>query len=114
MYLHYKFINFLFIIYKVESHVGTVEIELCKNLADPFPLFFITQKGKGYHLDLFIVACLIIICSFLGLPFFVAATVLSITHVMSLKKESKCAAPGETPKFLGVRWYINIFGINFC
>ncbi|XP_062584941.1 sodium bicarbonate cotransporter 3-like isoform X1 [Saccostrea cucullata] len=60
-------------------------------------------KGKGYHLDLFIVACLIIICSFLGLPFFVAATVLSITHVMSLKKESKCAAPGEAPKFLGVR-----------
>ncbi|XP_022327010.2 electroneutral sodium bicarbonate exchanger 1-like isoform X1 [Crassostrea virginica] len=61
------------------------------------------KKGKGYHLDLFIVACLIIICSFLGLPFFVAATVLSITHVMSLKKESKCAAPGEAPKFLGVR-----------
>lgn len=103
-----------FSIHNLQSHVGTVEIELCKNLADPFPLFFITQKGKGYHLDLFIVACLIIICSILGLPFFVAATVLSITHVMSLKKESKCAAPGETPKFLGVRWYINIFGINFC
>lgn len=92
-----------FSIHNLQSHVGTVEIELCKNLADPFPLFFITQKGKGYHLDLFIVACLIIICSILGLPFFVAATVLSITHVMSLKKESKCAAPGETPKFLGVR-----------
>lgn len=60
-------------------------------------------KGSGYHLDLFIVAVLIIICSFLGLPWFVAATVLSINHVNSLKKESQCSAPGERPKFLGVR-----------
>ncbi|KAK7507322.1 hypothetical protein BaRGS_00001257 [Batillaria attramentaria] len=60
-------------------------------------------KGSGYHLDLFIVAILIIICSFLGLPWFVAATVLSINHVNSLKKESQCSAPGEQPKFLGVR-----------
>ncbi|XP_076459053.1 electroneutral sodium bicarbonate exchanger 1-like isoform X2 [Babylonia areolata] len=60
-------------------------------------------KGSGYHLDLFIVASLIIICSFLGLPWFVAATVLSINHVNSLKKESQCSAPGEQPKFLGVR-----------
>lgn len=34
---------------------------------------------------------------------FVAATVLSITHVNSLKLESECAAPGEKPQFLGVR-----------
>lgn len=34
---------------------------------------------------------------------FVAATVLSINHVNSLKLESECAAPGEKPKFLGVR-----------
>ncbi|BFZ15360.1 hypothetical protein BsWGS_18399 [Bradybaena similaris] len=61
------------------------------------------QKGSGYHLDLFIVALLIVICSFLGLPWFVAATVLSINHVNSLKKESQCSAPGERPKFLGVR-----------
>ncbi|XP_060067333.1 electroneutral sodium bicarbonate exchanger 1-like isoform X2 [Ylistrum balloti] len=61
------------------------------------------KKGKGYHLDLFIVAILIMICSFLGLPWFVAATVLSINHVMSLKQESECTAPGERPKFLGVR-----------
>lgn len=32
-----------------------------------------------------------------------AATVLSINHVNSLKLESECAAPGEKPKFLGVR-----------
>ena len=48
-------------------------------------------------------ALLIGVCSVLGLPWFVAATVLSISHVMSLKKESKTAAPGERPQFLGVR-----------
>ena len=32
-----------------------------------------------------------------------AATVLSITHVNSLKVESECSAPGEQPKFLGIR-----------
>ncbi|KAH3689861.1 hypothetical protein DPMN_194633 [Dreissena polymorpha] len=61
------------------------------------------KKGCGYHLDLLIVAILIILNSFLGLPYFVAATVLSVNHVMSLKKESECTAPGERPKFLGVR-----------
>ncbi|XP_055839112.1 sodium bicarbonate cotransporter 3 isoform X8 [Episyrphus balteatus] len=61
------------------------------------------KKGCGYHLDLFILAILIQICSLMGLPWFVAATVLSINHVNSLKKESECAAPGEKPQFLGVR-----------
>ncbi|CAD1476157.1 unnamed protein product, partial [Heterotrigona itama] len=60
-------------------------------------------KGCGYHLDLFILAILIEICSVMGLPWFVAATVLSINHVNSLKLESECAAPGEKPQFLGVR-----------
>lgn len=61
------------------------------------------KKGCGYHLDLFILAILIQICSIMGLPWFVAATVLSINHVNSLKVESQCAAPGEKPRFLGVR-----------
>ncbi|XP_068241634.1 electroneutral sodium bicarbonate exchanger 1 isoform X6 [Palaemon carinicauda] len=61
------------------------------------------KKGGGYHLDLFVVAVLIIINSIMGLPWFVAATVLSINHVNSLKLESECAAPGEKPRFLGVR-----------
>lgn len=43
------------------------------------------------------------VCSLMGLPWFVAATVLSITHVNSLKLESGCSAPGEQPKFLGIR-----------
>ncbi|KAF6214608.1 hypothetical protein GE061_009351 [Apolygus lucorum] len=61
------------------------------------------KKGCGYHLDLFVLAILILICSIMGLPWFVAATVLSINHVNSLKLESECAAPGEKPQFLGVR-----------
>ncbi|XP_016937913.2 sodium bicarbonate cotransporter 3 isoform X21 [Drosophila suzukii] len=61
------------------------------------------KKGCGYHLDLFILSILIAICSVMGLPWFVAATVLSINHVNSLKLESECSAPGEKPQFLGVR-----------
>lgn len=61
------------------------------------------KKGGGYHLDLFVLALLLIVNSIMGLPWFVAATVLSINHVNSLKLESECAAPGEKPQFLGVR-----------
>ena len=39
----------------------------------------------------------------MGLPWFVAATVLSMTHVNSLKMLSETAAPGDKPQFLGVR-----------
>ncbi|XP_068586071.1 sodium bicarbonate cotransporter 3-like isoform X1 [Cebidichthys violaceus] len=60
------------------------------------------KKGCGYHLDLLVVAVMLAICSVMGLPWFVAATVLSISHVNSLKLESECAAPGEQPKFLGI------------
>uniref|UniRef100_A0A915LNQ7 Anion exchange protein n=1 Tax=Meloidogyne javanica TaxID=6303 RepID=A0A915LNQ7_MELJA len=56
------------------------------------------RKGCGYHLDLLIVAFLVLICSFLGLPFYVAATVLS-----SLKQYVDCIVPGEPQKFLGVK-----------
>ncbi|XP_006984676.1 sodium-driven chloride bicarbonate exchanger isoform X5 [Peromyscus maniculatus bairdii] len=61
------------------------------------------KKGCGYHLDLLMVAIMLGVCSIMGLPWFVAATVLSITHVNSLKLESECSAPGEQPKFLGIR-----------
>uniref|UniRef100_A0A672RXP3 Anion exchange protein n=1 Tax=Sinocyclocheilus grahami TaxID=75366 RepID=A0A672RXP3_SINGR len=61
------------------------------------------QKGCGYHLDLLVVAVMLGVCSVMGLPWFVAATVLSISHVNSLKVESECSAPGEQPKFLGIR-----------
>ncbi|XP_032816943.1 sodium-driven chloride bicarbonate exchanger-like isoform X5 [Petromyzon marinus] len=61
------------------------------------------KKGCGYHLDLLCVALMLGVCSIMGLPWFVAATVLSISHVNSLKLESECSAPGEQPKFLGIR-----------
>lgn len=61
------------------------------------------KKGSGYHLDMFVVAICILICSLLGLPWYVAATVSALAHVMSLKKESECTAPGERAAFLGVR-----------
>ncbi|ELV10842.1 Electroneutral sodium bicarbonate exchanger 1 [Tupaia chinensis] len=61
------------------------------------------KKGCGYHLDLLMVAIMLGVCSIMGLPWFVPATVLSITHVNSLKLESECSAPGEQPKFLGIR-----------
>lgn len=61
------------------------------------------KKGAGYHLDLLLVALIIGICSLLGLPWVVAATVLSVGHVQSLFVESQCTAPGEKAQFLGVR-----------
>lgn len=53
---------------------------------------------------------LIALCSVMGLPWFVAATVLSINHVNSLKLESECAAPGDKPQFLGVRYSNGFLG----
>uniref|UniRef100_A0A7N6ABJ2 Anion exchange protein n=1 Tax=Anabas testudineus TaxID=64144 RepID=A0A7N6ABJ2_ANATE len=60
------------------------------------------KKGCGYHLDLFWVGILMAVCSFMGLPWYVAATVISIAHIDSLKMESESSAPGEQPQFLGV------------
>lgn len=44
-----------------------------------------------------------VICSLMALPWYVAATVISIAHIDSLKMETETSAPGEQPKFLGVR-----------
>lgn len=66
-------------------------------------LLSVIQKGCGYHLDLLMVAVMLAVCSIMGLPWFVAATVLSISHVNSLKLESESSAPGEQPRFLGIR-----------
>uniref|UniRef100_A0A8C5WXL9 Anion exchange protein n=1 Tax=Laticauda laticaudata TaxID=8630 RepID=A0A8C5WXL9_LATLA len=61
------------------------------------------KKAAGYHLDLFWVGVLLAVCSFMGLPWYVAATVISIAHIDSLKMETETSAPGEQPEFLGVR-----------
>uniref|UniRef100_A0A3Q3W0N7 Anion exchange protein n=1 Tax=Mola mola TaxID=94237 RepID=A0A3Q3W0N7_MOLML len=71
------------------------------------------KKGAGYHLDLFWVAILMVICSFMGLPWYVAATVISIAHIDSLKMETQTSAPGEQPKFLGVSLPCMTWIINF-
>ena len=54
-------------------------------------------------MDLLVLALIITVCSIFGLPWFVAATVLSINHIQSLTKESEGSAPGEKPQFLGIR-----------
>ena len=63
-----------------------------------------TQKPHGYHLDLFVLSILILLCSLLGLPWFVAATVQAISHVRSLVRESEVKIPGEKPHIIGIRW----------
>ena len=64
---------------------------------------FILQKSYGYHLDILVVGITIAISSMLGCPWFVAATVLALTHINSLKIMSENTAPGEKPLFLGVK-----------
>ncbi|XP_013390370.1 sodium bicarbonate cotransporter 3 [Lingula anatina] len=61
------------------------------------------KKGCGYHLDVMVLTIQIAVCSVFGLPWMVAATVRSMTHINSLKMTSECSAPGEKPEFLGVR-----------
>ena len=61
------------------------------------------RKGGGYHLDLLVLAFTIIVNSVLGIPWYVASTILSITHVKSLHRESETSAPGEKRIFLGIR-----------
>lgn len=46
---------------------------------------------------------LIFVVGALGLPVYVAATVLAINHVNSLRVESESRAPGEVAHFIGVR-----------
>lgn len=60
------------------------------------------KKKLGYHLDLFVLSITILIQSLLGLPWFVAATVLALTHVNALKITGENSAPGEKPKFEGI------------
>ncbi|KAG8514488.1 Anion exchange protein 4 [Galemys pyrenaicus] len=66
-------------------------------------LYLNLQKGAGFHLDLFCVAVLLLLTSVLGLPWYVSATVISLAHMDSLRKESRARAPGEPPNFLGIR-----------
>ena len=55
------------------------------------------RKGGGYHLDLAVVALIILIGSFFALPWIVAATVHSLNHIKSLAK-TKVINAGSTKK----------------
>uniref|UniRef100_A0A8C2TPQ1 Anion exchange protein n=1 Tax=Coturnix japonica TaxID=93934 RepID=A0A8C2TPQ1_COTJA len=61
------------------------------------------KKGAGFHLDFLCVSLLMIVTSVMGLPWYVSATVISLAHMESLRKESTASAPGEQPEFLGIR-----------
>ncbi|KRZ90638.1 Electroneutral sodium bicarbonate exchanger 1 [Trichinella sp. T8] len=61
------------------------------------------KKGYGYHLDLAVIAVLMFVCSIFGIPFYVAATVISLMHVESLRIMSETTAPGDAPQFLGLK-----------
>lgn len=65
------------------------------------------RKGNGYHLDLIIVALLIVICATFGLPFYIANTVISLMHVESLKIYTTCNAPGEKAQLLGIKFVLS-------
>lgn len=60
------------------------------------------KKSAGYHLDLLVCGICISINSIFGLPWFVAATVLSMNHVIALRKLAPSNVPGEPPKLSGV------------
>ncbi|XP_009706774.1 PREDICTED: electrogenic sodium bicarbonate cotransporter 1-like, partial [Cariama cristata] len=61
------------------------------------------RKGAGFHLDFLCVSLLMVVTSVTGLPWYVSATVISLAHMDSLRKESATSAPGEHPEFMGIR-----------
>jgi len=63
------------------------------------------QKGAAYHWDLAVVGGLLILCSVLGWPWLVAATVRSLNHVRSLATVEKTenAAGDQRERIIHVR-----------
>ena len=53
------------------------------------------HKGDSYHLDLGLVGVLMALCSLIGLPWLVAATVRSLNHVRSLATTEEVVGPGN-------------------
>ncbi len=65
------------------------------------------KKGCGYHLDLCVLSFLVFLVGLFGLPIYVAATVMAMNHVNSLRVESEACAPGEKPAFMGIRYALD-------
>jgi sodium bicarbonate cotransporter 8 len=53
-------------------------------------------------LDLLIIALCVAVNSIFGLPFYVGATVLSMNHVIALRKTANSSVPGVQAKVVGV------------
>lgn len=62
------------------------------------------KKGGGYHLDLAVVGLIVVVGSFFGLPWIVAATVHSLNHIKSLAKTKVIHVGGTTKQIItGIR-----------
>ncbi len=55
-------------------------------------------KGESYHLDLGLVGILVAVCSLMGLPWLVAATVRSLNHVRSLATTEEVVTKSGAPQ----------------
>ena len=54
------------------------------------------KKGESYHLDLSVVGVLTVVCSILGLPWLIAATVRSLNHVRAMARvEESVSSTGD-------------------
>jgi len=49
-----------------------------------------------------------VVTSATGLPWYVSATVISLAHMESLRRENATSAPGEHPEFLGIRYTMSL------
>lgn len=61
------------------------------------------KKGTGFNLDLLLLAILMNVNSFFGLPWMCAAPVRTLAHWASLTVYSKAYIPGEKPKLIDVK-----------
>jgi hypothetical protein len=68
------------------------------------------KKGAGYHLDLALVGVLVGVCSMLGLPWMVAATVRSLNHVRSLATTT--GEPGQETVVSVVETRVSGLGVH--
>lgn len=61
------------------------------------------RKGSGFHMNLFVVAIMVLISSFLGLPWMCLAAVETSVHLDSLKVWSSFDAPGVKSRVVKIR-----------
>jgi hypothetical protein len=61
------------------------------------------RKGSGFHVNLLVVAIMVLISSFLGLPWMCLAAVETSVHLDSLKVWSSFDAPGVKSHVVKIR-----------